>query len=95
MKEESPERTVEEADCSGRERGELESGGNSSASETSSVIRIVSDPNEVPSDGQGSQESPETLIFADRQGTSQTLKLEVESQIRLIKETIQQTVPST
>lgn len=91
-KEESPERTVEEGNCSGERREAADS----SVSDTSSVIRIVSDPNEEPGEEQESREmQAEGLGSADRQDSRQALKLEVESQIRLIKQTIQQTVRST
>ncbi len=107
-KEESPERTVQEADNSAQEKRDqavmqgnlMDSGGDSPVSETSSVIRHESDPNDEQSDDRERVESPEREaekpIVEDRQKSeniSQTLKLEVESQIRLIKQTIQHTVP--
>ena len=103
-KEESPERTVQEGVSSEREAvipgNMMESGGDSPASETSSVIRHESDINDEQSEETERVESPEREterpILEDRQkseNSSQTLRLEVESQIRFIKQTIQQTVP--
>lgn len=107
-KEESPERTVQEADNSVQEKRDqtgitgnmMDSAGDSPDSETSSVIRHESDLNDEQSEERERTESPEREaerpISENRQKgeiSSESLKSEVESQIRMIKQTIQQTVP--